>query len=190
MRSKCSKGYIKRNSYTKKDGTHVKEDCIVAQSQSGKKTSKELKRYIAIKDIMHKKAIEKFGRSKCSKGEEMKEGYRRKPYTKISRSGSKTSIKGKWIAPTCIKSLSKGSKKNKVIVIMEKDVLAKYGYKHIKDLSITKRHGYLNKVIQDLKPLSVYRRLIAIATLNKNKDNELFKILREDADYIKKYHIV
>ena len=190
MRSKCSKGFIKRNSYTKQDGTHVKEECIVAQSQSGKKTSKELKRYIATKDIMHKKALEKFGKSKCSKGQIMKEGYRRKPYSRLSRSGSKKSIKGKWIEPTCIKSISKGSKRNKVIVIMEKDVLVKYGYKNVKTLSITKRHSYLNKAMQDLKPLSVYRRLIAIATLNKNKDNELFKILREDAEYIKKYHMV
>ena len=43
--------------------------------------------------------------------------------------------------------------------------------------------------IQEIKPLSVYRRLIAILTLNKNKDNELYEILRTDAKYIKKYNI-
>ena len=71
---------------------------------------------------------------------------------------------------------------------MEKDILEPYGYKNIKNLTIVKRHNSLNKVIQDIKPLSIYRRLIAIATLNKNKNIELFKILREDAEYIKKYH--
>jgi hypothetical protein len=190
MRSKCSKGEIKRNTYVKKDGTIVKEGCIIAQSQSGSKTSKDLKKYLSKKNIMHKKAIQKFGKSKCSKDSIMKEGYKRKPYTKISRSGSKTSIKSTWVAPTCIKSNSKGSKRNKVITIMEKDVLEKYGYINVKNLPITKRHSCLNKAIHEIKPLSIYRRLIAIATLNKNKDKELFDILREDAEYVKKYHIV
>ena len=72
---------------------------------------------------------------------------------------------------------------------MEKDVLHKYGYKDIKNMQITKRHSFLNIAIQEIKPLSVYRRLIAIATLNKNKDIGLYNILRSDAEYIKKYHM-
>ena len=79
----------------------------------------------------------------------------------------------------------KGSTK-KVIIIIEKDVLGKYGYDNIKNISATKRHTALKKALKELKPLSVYRRLIAIATLNKNKDNELFDILRNDADWVKK----
>jgi hypothetical protein len=78
----------------------------------------------------------------------------------------------------------KGSKK-KVIIIIEKDVLGKYGYDNIKNISATKRHIALKKALKELKPLSVYRRLIAIATLNKNKDNELFDILRADAEWVK-----
>ena len=190
MRSKCSKGLIKRNAYTKNDGTYVKEKCINAQSQSGSKTSKILKKYLEKKDIMHKKAIDKFGKSKCSKGSIMKEGYKRKPYNKLSKSGSKIHIKSNWVSPTCIKSNSENSKKSKVITIMEKDILEPYGYKNIKNLTVVKRHNSLNKAIQDIKPLSIYRRLIAIATLNKNKNMELFKILREDAEYIKKYHMM
>ena len=189
MRSKCSKGMIKRNSYTKDNGTRVKENCIKAQSQSGSKTSKILKEYLKKKDIMHKKAIEKFGKSKCSKGYIMKEGYKRKPYSKLSRTGSKISVKSNWVAPTCVKSTSKNSKKSKLITIMDKDILEPYGYKDIKNLTVVKRHSSLNKAIQDIKPLSIYRRLIAIATLNKNKNIELFKILRDDAEYIKKYHM-
>ena len=77
----------------------------------------------------------------------------------------------------------KGSKK-KVIIIIEKDVLGKYGYDDIKNISITKRHSALKKALKELKPLSIYRRLIAIATLNKNKDIVLFDILRKDADWV------
>lgn len=80
--------------------------------------------------------------------------------------------------------IKRGSKK-KVIVIIEKDVLGKYGYDNIKNISATKRHIALKKALKELKPLSVYRRLIAIATLNKNKDNELFDILRNDAEWVK-----
>jgi hypothetical protein len=89
-------------------------------------------------------------------------------------------------------SIKKGSKKGpikkgskKVIIIIEKDVLGKYGYDNIKNISATKRHIALKKALKELKPLSVYRRLIAIATLNKNKDNELFDILRNDAEWVK-----
>jgi hypothetical protein len=61
--------------------------------------------------------------------------------------------------------------------------------KNIKKLLISKRHGFLNTVIKDIKPLVIYKRLIIITTLNKNKDIELFKIFREDAKYIKKLYI-
>jgi len=82
-------------------------------------------------------------------------------------------------------SSNKKSSKKKVIIIIEKDVLGKYGYDDIKNISTTKRHSALKKALKELKPLSVYRRLIAIATLNKNKDSVLFNILREDADWVK-----
>jgi len=84
------------------------------------------------------------------------------------------------------KGSKKGPSKKKVIIIIEKDVLGKYGYDDIKNISANKRHSALKKALKELKPLSVYRRLIAIATLNKNKDSVLFNILREDADWVKK----
>ena len=82
------------------------------------------------------------------------------------------------------KSSKRGSKK--VIIIVDKDVLGKYGYDNIKIISTTKRHSALKKALKELKPLSVYRRLIAIATLNKNKDSEVHDILRADAEWVKK----
>jgi hypothetical protein len=100
-----------------------------------------------------------------------------------SKKGSKSSSNKKGSK----RNSKKGSKRNskKVIIIIDKDVLGKYGYDNIKIISTTKRHTALKKALKELKPLSVYRRLIAIATLNKNKDSVLFDILREDADWVK-----
>ena len=74
---KCSKGQIMRNSYIKKSGTQVPPGCIQAQSNTGKKTSDELSRYLAEKDKIHELARKKFptqSSKKCSKGYIMKEG--------------------------------------------------------------------------------------------------------------------
>jgi hypothetical protein len=91
-----------------------------------------------------------------------------------SKKGSRSSSK---------KASKKASKK--VIIIVDKDVLGKYGYDNIKNISANKRHNALKKALKELKPLSVYRRLIAIATLNKNKDSEVHDILRADAEWVK-----
>ena len=92
---------------------------------------------------MHKKAREKFPKQaskKCSKGYIMREGYKReshkshkshKSHSNTNKTSKKTS-KDIWIAPGCIISQTGKSKKGtKLITIMDKDVLAKYGYKNI-----------------------------------------------------------
>ena len=68
---------------------------------------------------------------------------------------------------------------------MEKDVLKPFGYEHVESMTKSARQSALKKAIKAVKPLSIYRRIIAIATLNKNKDAKLYNILREDADWIK-----
>ncbi len=186
---RCSKGKIMRNSYISRSGKKVPAGCITAQSNSGKKTSLKLARYLASKDAMHKLAREKFPKQaskKCSRGQIMREGYKRKSFKSHSKTGKKISVKGSWTAPGCIKSVTGKSKKgSKLITIMDKDVLGKYGYDNIKTMGQTQRHAALRKAIHANKPLSIYRRIIAIATLNKNRDKSLYKILRKDAAWIK-----
>ena len=78
------------------------------------------------------------------------------------------------------------SKRNsKVRIPLRKDVLGKYGYKDVKRTSKQKRHRALHKAINDEKPLSVYRRLVALSTLNKYKDPSLHNKFRDDAEWIK-----
>jgi hypothetical protein len=186
---KCSKGKILRNGYTTKKGSKVPSSCITAQSYSGKKTSLILKKYLQKKAKMHREARKRFSKEvpkKCSKGEILKEGYKKNSYKSHSKTGKNIKVSGSWTKPVCIKSVTGKSKKgSKLITIMDKDVLGKYGYSNVKSLSKTERHSVLRDALKKIKPLSVYRRLIALATLNKNKDEELFIILRKDADWIK-----
>ena len=166
---KCSKGKILRNGYTTKKGSKVPSSCITAQSDSGKKTSLILKKYLQKKAKMHREARKRFSKEvpkKCSKGEILKEGYKKNSYKSHSKTGKNIKVSGSWTKPACIKSVTGKSKKgSKLITIMDKDVLGKYGYSNVKSLSKTERHSVLRDALKKIKPLSVYRRLIALATL-------------------------
>ncbi len=186
---KCSKGQIMRLGYTTNSGKTVEPGCIIARSASGKKTSDKLKKYIEKKESMHKKArkiFSKEGSKKCSKGYIMREGYKVGSHKSHSKSGKVTNVKSHWVSPNCIKSqLNKSSNGQKTITLMEKDILKPFGYAKIELMTKSERRSALKKAIKKIKPLSVYRRIIAIATLNKNKNEKLHRILRDDADWIK-----
>jgi len=158
---------------------------IAGKSSYGEK----LKKYIKSKDSMHRAANKKFSKEakeKCPPGYIKRDGYKISSHKSNSKSGKKTSVKGAWVAPACIKSQTgKSVKGPKLITIMEKDVLSKYGYDKIKSLSPKERKTALKNAIRDIKPLSVYRRLVALSTLNKNKDVDLYKILKDDSEWIK-----
>lgn len=149
-----------------------------------------LNKYIKAKEKMHEEIRKKFSKEtpkECPKGYILREGYKKKSFKSHSKTGKEITVKGYDVKPDCIKSQTgKSEKGEQVIVIMEKDVLGKYGYEDIKNSGSTKRHNALKKALKELKPLSVYRRLIAIATLNKNKNIAVHDILREDAEWVKK----
>ncbi len=76
-----------------------------------------------------------------------------------------------WVAPWCIPSvMGRSTKGPKLITLMEKDVLKPFGYENVLSMDKLSRQKALKKAIQTIKPLSIYRRIIAITTLNKNKD--------------------
>ena len=146
-------------------------------------------RYIAEKETLQKQAREMFPKEaaeKCPKGYIKREGYKKANFKSHSKSGKEINIAESWTAPACIPSvLGRSVKGKKVIVLIEKDVLKKYGYDNIMSLSKTQRHSALKKAIKANKPLSIYRRVVAISTLNKNTNPKLYKILREDSEWIK-----
>ena len=147
----CKRGKIMRSGYTTKTGKKVASGCITAQSNSGKKTSLKLKKYVQKKESLQKQARAKFPKEasqKCPKGYIMREGYKTGSHKSQSKSGKKIIIKEHWTAPNCIPSqLGRSEKGKKLIVIMEKDVLGKYGYENIVSLTRSQRHTALKKAI-------------------------------------------
>jgi hypothetical protein len=82
--------------------------------------------------------------------------------------------------------MRKNKRKSKVRIEIRKDGLSKYGYKDIKRTSKKERHKALKRAIKEKKPLEVFRRLVAISTVNKNRDVELHDKIRDDAEWIKR----
>ena len=179
----CPSGQILRKGYVTKRGTKVKANCIIAQSGDGKKTSKAVKKFLEKKNKIHNQANIKFPKAsnqKCSKGKILRVGY---VTTRHSKTGKKTEH---WVKPSCIKSQTgKSSKGKKLITILKKDILGQFGYHDIKNLTITQRHTALTKAIKKLKPLSIFRRVVALAVFNKNTDPKFHNLLMKDANWIK-----
>lgn len=185
----CSKGQKMRQGYTTSASKKVDRGCVVSQSSIGRKSSDNLKKYVLAREKLQKEAKKRFSKEaskKCPPGYIMREGYKRESYKSHSKKGDFIKVKSSWTKPQCVKSQTgKSEKGEKIIVIMEKDVLGKYGYDRIKSLSPNERRRALRKALNEIKPLSVYRRLVALSTLNKGKDKTLSKILKEDAEWIK-----
>lgn len=105
------------------------------------------------------------------------------PKGQIKRSGYSTKT-GKKVKPTCIKDRGLPGKGVKLFDL-DKDGLSKFGYKDVEGLTQLQRRRAIGKAIRKLKPLSVFRRLIALSTLHRNINTKLYKIFREDAEWIK-----
>lgn len=170
-----SKKTSKKNSKHASKKVAVKGKCIKATSQTGEKTSIISREYLEERKQLHKLAREKFGTPECAKGEIVKEGYRRK-----SKSGKQV-----WVQPTCVTSKGKGVKQERLFYV-EPGRLSKYGYDELEGKSDLSRHKALKKAFQSgEKPLSVSRRLNALATLTKNTNPKLSHTFKEDSKWIK-----
>lgn len=172
---KGSKKSSKKTSKRSSNKVTVKGKCIKATSQTGEKTSVISREYLAERKKLHQLAREKFGTPKCKKGEIIKEGFKRK-----SKSGKQV-----WVQPTCVPAKGKGVKQERLFYL-EPGRLSKYGYDEIEGKSDLSRHIALKKAFQSgEKPLSVSRRLNALATLTKNTNPKLSRTFKEDSEWIK-----
>jgi hypothetical protein len=184
----CSKGYIKRSGYTRQTKSGkigVQPKCIKAISQSGKKRVDMDKKLLKKLETIHSKARKIFGTPKCKSGYILREGYHRK---KSMRSGVKK-IKSRWISPKCIKSKS-GRPHGKQLFVLEKGTLSKFGYSKINDLTLTQRKEALHKALQQLKPITIFKKLNAVSTLNKNTNPPLSKMFKRDANWVKSNYMI
>jgi hypothetical protein len=175
----CPEGKIWRVPHTrgsKKSSkkVSVKGKCIPATSQTGKKTSVEVKKKLSKIAKSQESVNKKFKTPKCKKGEVVRSGYKR-----TSKSGKKIVV-----PPTCIKDVGKPGKVARSIYI-EPDRLGKYGYNDLLNRSDQERHRALgDAVTAGEKPLSMFRRLVALSTLTRNTNPAMSTILRNDATWI------
>jgi hypothetical protein len=190
----CPQGEISRSAYTRKTSSgkkiRVKEKCIKAQSQSGKKRSTRDKKIMAREKREHTISRQKFGTPKCKKGEIIKEGYHQKSYRRKTTGKRKGStVHGVWVAPTCVKAKGRAKStgsKGKKLFRLESGTLGKYGYTNVKKLSRPKRHSALKSALTDMNPLSVFRKVNALAILNKNQDPQMARIAEDDKKWIQR----
>lgn len=80
----------------------------------------------------------------------------------------------------------RSSKKN-VIGPLKKGELVELGYSTTK--STTSRHRALNKSVKKYGALKTFRKLNAVATLNKNRAPTTAKVFIRDRDWINKKYI-
>jgi len=182
MPKTCQKGEIWRVGYVRKSSKKgskkvmVPGKCIKATSQTGEKTSVIMRQMLKEKEKIHELAREKMGTPKCKKGEIIREGYRR-----TSKSGKKI-----LVAPTCVKDIGKAGKQKQIFLI-EPGRLSKYGYDDVAERSDLARHKALTTAVESgEKPLSVSRRLNALATLTKNTNPKISMRFKQDSEWIKR----
>ncbi len=192
-KSSCKKGEIFRVGYTRHRGSkeiNVKGKCIPAVSQSGKKRSSIDQKEIKKRHSIQKQAREKFGVPNCPPDQIVREGYFKKSHSRKSferASGTKvhgSRVKGAWVPPTCVQDTGLEGKGTQLFVL-EKGTLSHYGYSNIKLLNQKERHIALSRALNDIKPLSLFKKLNALYVLNQNKDPEFAEILKKDRDWIK-----
>lgn len=175
MRDPCPKGMIWRVGYKKSSKkTSVKGKCINATSQTGKKTSIEMRHKLEKIKKNQALARERFGTPKCKPGYIVREGYKR-----TSKSGKTVVVK-----PVCVKDVGKKGKQERLFYV-EPGRLSTFGYDDLMNRSQTERRNALRKAFtMGEEELSVERRLVALATFNKNTNPKLAGILKSDADWI------
>ena len=127
----------------------------------------------------------------CSKGQISRSAYvrpehARKSYVRSDGTRVKaSSVKRSTVTKGCVEDLGRPGKGVKLFEL-EKDVLKPFGYKHVKDLTKLQRQKALKRALNNgIKPLSLYRRVRALSTLNSIKDPQLAEIFKNDSDYIK-----
>lgn len=123
---------------------------------------------------MHRSVREKYGKPDCPHGKIVREGYR------AVRNSKKIEV-----PPGCIKDVGRKGK-GKQLFVLDKDVLGKYGYGDVKYTKAETRRRALRRAVKKLRePKPIFRRLIALSTLNKNSNPELSKRFKRDAYWIR-----
>ncbi len=136
-------------------------------------------------------------RNGCPKGYILRRGYTRKFRTSVKESGFTVRRKGTVytvrpkantirVPPSCIKDRGlpgKGPREGEGIGKLRKGELIKYGYQY--RLSDSLRQAALKRAIKRFGPLSVYRKLDAVAKLSSRTAPDASKIFVRDRSWVR-----
>jgi hypothetical protein len=189
-RLKCPSGYIKRHSYTRKNGVHVKSVCVRSTSPYESKPTNSRK-------TMRSRLLSLLGtRKKCPPGQIPRSAYVRrfsttiakKGYTKRSKLGKLVkvfpSLKSTFVKASCVEDKGKVGKGAQVFGPLRKGELSKYGYSY--KLPEPERRMALQKAIQEFGALSTYRKLNAVSKLTSITNPKASSSFAADRDWIRK----
>lgn len=198
-RKGCPSGYHRRKSYTvKKTGTYVPARCIRSQSPYAE-TSEEFKartRRIQTARLARAKKPQNTTR-KCPPGQIARKGYIRRfssgvkatGYTVKRKSGTTYKVypkkKATYVKSACVKDIGLKGKAapGQQIGPLRKGELKKYGY--VYRLPSEQRRSALRKAVNAYGPLSVYRKLNAVAKLALRRAPDASKAFKADRNWIR-----
>lgn len=137
------------------------------------------------------------GANECPKGYIMRKGYTRKFRSTVKDSGFTVRRKGKVytvrpkagsirVEPGCIRNRGlpgKGPREGESIGKLRKGELVKYGYQY--RLSNSLRQEALKRAIKRFGPLSVYRKLDAVAKLSTRTAPDASTVFARNRDWIR-----
>jgi hypothetical protein len=198
-RKGCPSGYHPRKSYTvKKTGTYVPARCVKSQSPYAE-TSKQFKARTARKQTARLRRAHKPKNTtrKCPPGQIARKGYIRRfssgikatGYTVKRKSGRSYRVypkkKSTYVKSSCVKDrgLKGKAAPGEQIGPLRKGELKKYGY--VYRLPTDQRHSALRKAVSAYGPLSVYRKLNAVAKLAVRTAPDASRAFKADRNWIR-----
>lgn len=150
-----------------------------SNKKSGGYSEKVTKLLYKAKNKASKKAAKLTGTTelKCPAGKIKRDAYMRK-----SKSGKKTAVGAK-----CVKNMGAVGKAKRTI-LLEKNMLSRYGYNDIKELTKNEREDALKKAVKAYGYVEVIRRLNALANLTVRTNPEVSKKVRMDQRMVSKWY--
>jgi hypothetical protein len=171
---KCGKGKTYRKSYTRR-GTRVAGRCIRSQTRY---SSRPRVSRVALRGVrLSRRALRS-----CPAGFIKRASYAR------TRRGRKTIV-----PEQCIRNVGaagKGLKGGPGIGPLRKGELAKFGYSHVVNMPVEKRHRALTRAVKAFGSLGVWRKLNAVQVYTRRLSPASSKVFKADMDWVRgKYGI-
>lgn len=116
---------------------------------------------------------------RCPAGTILREGYTRRAYTKSNG----TRVRATYVDAVCIEDRGNPGRGPSLIGPLEKGDLTSFGY-HLSN-SDRSRHIALGRVLEQDDARRVFRKLIALSTLQKNTNPRFSNVAYNDAYWVK-----